>query len=470
MSKSAESRMSARVVVVGGGISGLAAAHAVASARPDAQVLVLEGADAVGGKLRLAEVGGVTVDVGAEALLTVRPEGVALLAELGLNSRRIAPRTTTAGVFAGGIRHPLPGKTMMGIPGSLDAARESGLFTARALDAIAAEPDKEPLAPLRGDVAVGALVRDRFGAEVLDRLVEPLLGGVYAGRADALSLRATMPALANALREGGSVVRAVAALADRGTRDPSAGPVFTSLSGGLGTLPAALVGTGAFEAIRRAAEGFELTCGSVPDGEVISAHAVVVAVPPSKAARLVGELAPRAASELAGIETASMAVVSFAFRDLHLPPGSGLLVAAGERLAVKGLTVSSQKWSLPTDQTQLRVSIGRAGDPIALQRDDAELIALARHELRPLLGITAEPIDALVTRWGGGLPQYAVGHVERIARIRESIAPLAGLALCGAAFDGVGIPACIGAAQRAAAEVVAALDARQAGAGPVGGR
>lgn len=457
-----------RVVVVGGGISGLAAAWTASAAGLD--VLVIEASSRVGGKLRVEEVGGVPVDVGAEALLIARPEGIDLLADAGLGAERISPLTTSAQVRAGGRSRPLPARTMLGIPSDVEAVRASGVLSADGLAALAAEPTLPPLAPLREDVSVGALVRSRLGDEVTDRLVEPLLGGIYAGRADDLSLRATMGKLADHLAEGGgSLVGAAHAVTDVGTRDPSAGPIFTTLRGGLGRLPPALAASGRFgvrtsttvRSIRRTPTGFALECGAVPAAESIEADAVIVAVPPSKAARLLRDVAPSASTELAGIESASMAIVSFAFDDVRLPHGSGLLVGAGERLAVKAVTLSSQKWPIPTGgRTLLRASVGRIGEPLALQIDDQELITLVCHELRPLLGIDVAPVDALVTRWGGGLPQYAVGHVERIGRVRASVAMVPGLAVCGAAFDGVGVPACIASAHAAVARIVASLPPR----------
>jgi oxygen-dependent protoporphyrinogen oxidase len=310
--------------------------------------------------------------------------------------------------------------------------------------------------PLDGDIAVGRLVRRRMGDEVLDRLVEPLLGGVYAGRADELSLRATMPALAERLGAGGSLTEAAAAVTT--ARRPPAGAVFTTLRGGLGRLPGALAGAGRFAVrtgvtvrdLRRTQAGFALDCAHGFDRFAVDADAVVVALPAAKAARLLRTAVPAAAGELAGIESASMAIVSFAFDGVTLPPGSGLLVAAGERLATKAITVTSQKWPLETGGlTLLRASVGRVGESTALQLEDDELAALVHRELQPLLGVTAEPVDVRVTRWGGGLPQYAVGHVERVDRIRAAVAAVAGLAICGAAFDGVGVPACIGSARRA---------------------
>jgi oxygen-dependent protoporphyrinogen oxidase len=444
------------VVVVGGGISGLAAAWTLAASGRD--VVVLEAGPVVGGKLRVASVAGVPVDVGAEAMLARRPEGLELAAELGLAT--IAPLTTAAAVRAGGALHPLPARTMLGIPGDVAAVRESGVLTEHALARIAAEPSLPPLPPITSDLSVGELVRSRLGNEVADRLVEPLLGGVYAGRADRLSVQATMQPLFAELSGGGSLVEAAARVT---TRASGSGPVFASLPGGLGTLPAALEASGRFEvrtgltvrSIRHDGAGFVLACAAVPASHDVRADSVVVATPAAKAARLLADVAPDAARELHEIESASMAIVTFAFRDVTLPQGSGLLVGLGEGLAVKGVTISSQKWppARADGLTLLRASIGRVGEAQLLQRSDEDLIARVRHELGVLLGISAQPEDAIVTRWGGGLPQYGVGHVDRIARVRAAVAAVPGLAVCGAALDGLGIPACIASARRAIADL-----------------
>lgn len=456
-----------RVAVVGGGISGLAAAYRLCAERPDAVVTVYETAGRPGGKLHVASLAGVPLDLGAEALLTRRPEGLDLIAELGLDGDRIDPLTTGALVRAGGLLHPLPLRTVFGIPGDVSAAG-SGPLSGAALARVAAEPGLPPLPPLTEDVAVGALVRERLGGEVVDRLVDPLLGGVYAGRADGLGLRATMPALAARLTEGGSLVAAAGAVAAAG-RGGDAGPVFTSLIGGLGRLAERLAAAGPFQvhtrttvrAVRRVPAGFALDLGPVPDSREVQVDAVVIATPAAKAARLLSDVAAGAAADLAGIETASMAIVALALPDVSLPAGSGVLVAANEPLAVKALTLSSQKWPIESGGLMLlRASVGRLGDSLALQRDDAELVMLVRRDLRALFGITDEPVDALVTRWGGALPQYAPGHVERVARVRAAVARVPGLAVCGAAFDGVGIPACIASAHAAAGQVLTALPGR----------
>ncbi|HEY3629769.1 MAG TPA: protoporphyrinogen oxidase [Jatrophihabitantaceae bacterium] len=452
-----------RVVVVGGGIAGLSAAWQVAAEAPDADVVVLEAAPAVGGKLRSASVAGVSVDVGAESMLARRPEGIELARAVGLGDDLRAPLTTSASIYAGGAAHPMPARTMLGIPSDVAALRESGVVDEAALSTVDAEPSRPPLPPLIDDVAVGPFVRARLGDAVIDRLVEPLLGGVYAGRADELSLRATMPALAARLRDGGSLVDAARAVTDVGARAPSTAPVFTSLTGGLGRLPTTLAGSGKFavrtgvtvRSIRRTPTGFALDCGPVPAAELVEADAVIVATPAAKAARLLDDVAPAASAELSTVDTASMAIVTFAFTDATLPPGSGLLVAAQEGRHIKAITLTSQKWPDVGDGlTVLRASVGRFGETTDLQRDDAELTALVLADLRALIGVEAAPVDSLVTRWGGGLPQYAVGHVEKVARIRTAVAAVPGLAVCGATYDGVGIPACIASARAAVAQAL----------------
>lgn len=452
-----------RVIVIGAGISGLAAAWHISQQDPSIQVEVLEAAPVAGGTLRVASVAGLAVDVGAEAMLARRPEGVELARAAGLGELVITPLTTSASVYAGGAAHPLPAGTLLGIPSDVIALRRSGVLDDDALATVEGEPRRPPLDPLTDDVAVGALVRPRLGDEVVDRLVEPLLGGVYAGRADELSLRATMPALATRLRQGGSLLQAARAVTDAAANSSSSGPVFASLVGGLGRLPTALAASGKFRvrtgvtvrAIRRTPAGFALDCGPVPTPQRVEADGVIVATPAAKAARLLGDVAPAAAGELSTVDAASMAIVTLAFEGVTPPSGSGLLVGRREARHVKAITLSSQKWpGTPAGLTVLRASVGRAGETTDLQRDDSELTELVLTELPALIGVNARPIDSLVTRWGGGLPQYAVGHVEKVGRIRDAVAAVPGLAVCGATFDGVGIPACIASARRAADRVL----------------
>jgi oxygen-dependent protoporphyrinogen oxidase len=459
------------VAVIGGGISGLSAAAAIVRARPDAEVVVLEGTDRVGGKLRRVQVAGAWVDVGAEAMLVRRPEGVRAVTEAGMASELISPLSTAALLRSRGANHSLPARTLIGVPSDVAAVRASGVLSGQAVARIEGEPAGGPYPPLTDDISVGDLVGRRFGPEVVDRLVDPLLGGVYAGRAGQLSLQAAIPALADRLMaSGGSLLQAAAATV--GT--PAPGPVFGSLAGGLARLPERLaerlaadnvqiLASTPVRELRRTATGFELALGSVPSRRQLSADAVVVAVPAGKAAVLLAQVAPVAAAELGAIDTAGMVIVTLAFAGLApdaLPPGSGVLVPAVEGLAVKAMTFSSQKWpgvGSESGVVLMRASLGRAGEQQALQRTDAELVALVRRELAAITGLVAEPVDSHVQRWGGALPQYAVGHLQRVARIRADVQRVPGLAVCGASYDGVGIPACIGSAHTAADRVLAGL-------------
>ncbi|MEO6699929.1 MAG: protoporphyrinogen oxidase [Jatrophihabitantaceae bacterium] len=461
-----------KVVVVGGGISGLAAAERLARELPATEVLVLESAGQVGGKLRRVQLAGAWVDVGAEALLARRPEGIALAERVGLTEQLIYPLTTAALLRNRGANRRLPAGTLMGVPTDLAAVRAAGVLTDETIARIEAEPAGGPYPPLPGDVSVGDLVAARFGEEVVQRLVDPLLGGVYAGHAHAISVQAAVPTLASRLMsQGGSLLDAAAANVAAGGRERSSAPVFASLDGGLATLAETLAERGGFtvrtsatvRTISRLGSGFSLVLGSAADPEQLSADAVVLATPAGKTAALLAELAPNAVSELAGIETASMAIVTLAFAGLPagaLPAGSGLLIPSIEGLSCKAMTFSSQKWpgvGAESGVLLMRASLGRAGEEWVLQREDAELVALVRAELEQLTGLAAVAVDSHVQRWGGALPQYAVGHLARVARIRSAVAEVPGLAVCGASYDGVGIPACIGSAHKATDRIVTAL-------------
>ncbi len=302
----------------------------------------------------------------------------------------------------------------------------------------------------------------------MEQLVEPLLGGVYAGHAGLLSAFATTPQLV-ALARQGSLLDAAQTLP---TSDV---PVFAGLPGGMGGLPAALEASGGFEVwtdspartLVRSGTGFVLTVGSAHDPRRVGADAVVLACPASPAARLLADLLPVAAEELAAVQSASMAVVTHAFRGddagaLDAAGASGFLVPPVEGRRIKAATYSFAKWAWVREAGAglllLRTSTGRHREEADLQRPDGELVATSLAELReavPGLG-AAVPVESHVQRWGGGLPQYAVGHLDRVARVRAAVATVPGLAVCGAAYDGVGIPAVIGSARAAVASVTQA--------------
>lgn len=454
--------MQPRTAVIGAGIAGLAAARDLLAAGHD--VVVLEATDRVGGKLRRETVAGVTVDVGAEAMLHRRAEGVDLARAVGLEIEH--PAVVSSRIWSRGALRPLP-RSLVGVPLDLDALAASQVLSPEGLDRVRQEPTLPPEPPelFEADLSVGDLVDRRFGTEVTDRLVEPLLGGVYAGHARRISARAAVPQLVSMAARGSLLERAAAL-------PPSYdGPVFAGLPGGMGTLPEALaaglpdVRTGVtVRVLERTATGFRLVTGATTAPEALEVDRVVLATPAAPTARLLADVAPVAAAELAGVETASMVVVTLAVRAadaavIDALGSSGFLVPPVEGRRIKAATFSFAKWGWVREAGReaglllLRTSLGRHGEAAALQATDEELVAWSLADLAEIAGLSAVPVDVHVQRWGGGLPQYGLGHLERVARARADVARVPGLALCGASYDGVGIPAVIGSARVAVSQI-----------------
>ncbi|MGI5412007.1 protoporphyrinogen oxidase [Streptomyces chartreusis] len=446
------------VVVVGGGIAGLAAAHRLLDR--GRHVTVLEASDRVGGKLLPGEIAGVRVDLGAESMLARRPEAIALAREAGLAERLQPPASASASIWTRGALRPMPKGHVMGVPGT--AAALSGVLSDEGLARIERDADL-PRTEVGDDVAVGAYVAARLGREVVDRLVEPLLGGVYAGDAYRISLRSAVPQLYQAARTHDSLTEAVREIQAKAAANQQTGPVFMGIEGGVGRLPLAVAesvrarggeivtGSPVTELRREASGGWRVVAGD----RVLRPDAVVVAVPAPAAAALLRAEAPGAAAELEGVEYASMALVTLAYRrsDAGLPAGSGFLVPPVDGRTIKASTFASQKWGWIADEDRdtivLRTSVGRYGETEILGRDDAGLVDVSRRDLKEATGLDATPLETRVTRWTDGLPQYPVGHHARVARVREHVARVPGLAVCGAQYDGVGIPACIASAYAA---------------------
>lgn len=466
-----------RVAVVGGGISGLTAAYRLRAALGSGtDIVLIDGSRRLGGALRTVELAGVALDLGAEAFLMRRPEAAGLVGELGLNGKLTHPTAAAPTVRAGGRTVGLPTRTMLGLPGA--AADVAGVLSPQGMARLAAEPTM----PLRWepgrDTAVGTLLRRRAGDELVDRLVDPLLGGVYAGRADALGLRATMPAVATALDRGAGSLLAAADAAlpasrpGQGQSRPS--PVFGTLRGGLGALVDALVAAAGVRVrlgllvrgLARIPGGWRLELSSATQAaaqtEALDVDAVLLAVPAPALRRLLADPVPAAAAAAGRIEVASCAVVGLALplaAGKALPQASGVLVAPSgpeeKVLSVKAFTFSGRKWAHARSAEALlvRASLGRHGETRVLQRDDDELVALVRADLAALTGVTAAPVATAVARWGGGLPQYAPGHLDAVAALEREVADTAGVAVAGAALHGVGLPACIATAGAAAQRI-----------------
>jgi protoporphyrinogen/coproporphyrinogen III oxidase len=441
------------VAVVGGGIAGLTSALRLAEA--GFRVTLVEATQRPGGKICTGPGG---VETGAEQFLlrdpaTGGPGGaLRLVDELGLSDLLVHPVTAAAGLWVDGVLTSLPGGTVMGVPGEGD------------LDGIAlADRDLDLGEPVLGpgaDVAVGELVRARLGDEVVEHLVDPLLGGVYAGRADRLSLQATMPALHKLLQSRHTLRGAVSAATAASRTHASGGPVFGTLRGGLSQLIDAV-------AQRLTALGVDIHYGRpLRNLDDLPADGYVLACPFKPAAALLDSTGPAAGLlELNGtpvgpldgsglsVDYASVGLITLRLPAFDLPDLSGFLVPADQGLSVKAATFFSRKWAHHAgDHVVLRASIGRYGDVAALQQTDEALVDTVCKDLATILGPMPEPVGARVTRWGGGLPQYAPGHVTRVARLRAALADRR-IALAGAAFDAVGIPACITSGEKAAIDL-----------------
>ena len=459
------------IVVVGAGIAGMAAAWEAADA--GARVVLLDADRRAGGKLGSTSLLGRRIDTGADAFLARRPEAITFVQDMGLGGSLISPATSSALVWSRGRLQRLPDGLVLGLPSNLLALARSrvlspGGVARAALDLVL--PGDPVAADV--DVAVGPLVRRRLGAEVHDRLVDPLLGGINAGSSDDLSLQAGVPQLAATVQGHRSLVAAAWLGRRRQRRTEGIGPVFSSVSGGLGRF--------ADQAARKLAErGVQVVLGFTAErierpsraggtkvgwsvvtgvGARFAADAVVLAVPPGPAASLLEPHAPTSAARLGEIASASVAMVCLAYREADVArplDGSGFLVPRRDGRLMTACSWASSKWPevAAPGTVVLRVSAGRAGDGQALALADDVLVARLHAELAAALGISSEPVARHVTRWTDAFPQYAPGHAELVGAVEQGLP--AGLGVAGAAYRGVGVPACIGSGRAAARRAVA---------------
>jgi oxygen-dependent protoporphyrinogen oxidase len=444
------------VVVVGGGITGLAGALFLSER--GAAVTLVESAGRFGGKIWTEPFAGISLDTSADAFVARTPSATALCQAVGLGDDLVAPATGAAYVWTRGRLRALPAGQLLGVPTDLAALARSGLLSWRGT----ARAALDVVLPGRGlgseDRSVADVVGRRLGHEAVDRLVDPLVGGINAGRTDRLSIEVTAPQLATAARAR-SLIRG----ARRARADPGPAPVFLTVRGGLRRLVDAL-------AARLTEAGVELRAGDgviglerdgsgwsvlTQSGLRLSADSVLLTVPAAAAARLLDGLSPSAAGELATVATSSVALVTLAYARSAVPgppPGSGFLVPRVDGRLLTAASWVNAKWP-HLDQPEtfvVRASAGRAGDDRALSLSDGELIDRLHGELTEAMGLAGEPSEARVHRWIDAFPQFAVGHAALVARVEAALTSDApGLVLAGAALRGVGIPTCISGAHQA---------------------
>ena len=485
------------VAVVGGGIAGLAAAWELVTGSPGPapDVVVFEADDRLGGKLKSETFGDRRVDVAADAFLARRPEATGLCEELGLTDQLIPVGASGASVWARGHLRPMPAGLNLGVPTRWWPLARSGILgpteSARVL--------KDLVLPHLGtgqefgDRTVGEIVGTRLGRAVVDRLADPLIGGINAGNVDHLSAAATFPVLIAASHQSGSLMRRLGlALAAAARSGPGpATPVFWSLASSTAGLVDALVEalgargvtfhTGTpVDAVDRlpgrpgGQPRWGLTLGSsdghdLRDGQP-AFDGLILATPAPRAGVLLAPHAPHAAGLLGAIHYASVAVVTLALPEGSIRSplrGTGFLVprtsvVAGRPALITGCTYLDRKWPrlARPGETLIRVSVGRFGDDRFTSLDDDALTAAVLGEMKALVDIRGEPLEAMVTRWLDAFPQYEVGHLITVGRIEEDLAALPVVAVAGAGLRGVGIPACIGSGRAAASRVLTSLAAR----------
>jgi oxygen-dependent protoporphyrinogen oxidase len=443
-----------RIAVVGGGISGLAAALDLVER---AEVTLFEAGERLGGPIRTVEFAGATVEAGPDAFLARRPEMIDLAARVGFaTDELISPTAADAGIWTRGAVRQMPAGLVMGVPRSADHLGDTGIISADGVARAAAERELPPL-DVGDDIGMGDLVRRRFGEEVFERLVDPLMGGVHAGRSELLSAAVAMPQLLAAARSGRSLSESLP------VPPPSSDPVFYTVQSGLGDVIDAagkqlpdVRYQSPVEELRVVGGGWEIG-GESFDGVVVATHAPVTA-------GLIAEIAPDAARVLTTMEYASVVLTLLAYPTdaFASPPStSGYLVPRVEQKLTSAVSWWNAKWSqrAPDGTQVVRVSTGRSDDVRHRDLSDDELVAALHRELVEATGVRADaPIETRVSRYEESLPQFKVGHLTNVAAVAHASAANAPapLALAGSYLEGLGLPACVASGQTAAARVLTA--------------
>jgi oxygen-dependent protoporphyrinogen oxidase len=469
--------MNRRVVVVGGGITGLAAAHrALELARERSiglEVLLLEAVPRLGGVISTQKIDGFLVEGGPDGFVTEKPWALELCARLNLSARLISTGTSHRSVYVvrGGVLRPLPEGFFLMAPTRLGPVLRTPIFSWHGKARMALEP----LVPRRrenSDESLASFVRRRLGQEVLERIAQPLVGGIYGADPEELSLAATLPRFLEREQQSGSILRAMwqeqrrrplAAKPESGARYS----MFVSFKEGMQEIVDALVSRLPQDAVRLGRKiarvdfiGPERSWAALTQkNEAIRADGVILTTPAYSAAELLAQAAPQLTTKLNRIPYTSTATVNLAYRreDISHPLDAfGFVVPAIEKRSIMACTFSSVKYPgrAPEGFVLLRAFVGGALQAAELERDDAGMEAAVRRELSALLAISAAPLFCRVSRYPRSMPQYRVGHLDLIRSIGDELDHLPALALAGAAYGGVGIPDCVRSGEKAAEKIV----------------
>lgn len=468
-----------RIAIVGGGISGLAAAYRLGrevATGAEIDVTLIEAGARLGGKIQTEHLDGFTIEAGPDSFLASKPAATRLCQELGLGDRLIGTRPDGGGTFIlrDGRLEPLPEGITMLVPTRLGPILRSRLLSPRGKLRLAWELFVPPKRD-GGDESVASFVRRRFGREAFDHMAQPLLSGIHGGDAEQLSILSTFPRLRESEQRYGSLVRAM--LAQRRAAPARPAPsgsiprsAFLSLKGGMGDLVDALASaldgvdvrckTSVESIARRETGGYRLRLG---DGAALEADAVILATPAWASAGMLEDLAPDLARTLRAIPYTSSATVALAYRAADiagLGGGRGFVVPRVEQRELSAVTWVSSKFAgrAPEGMALVRGFVGGAGREAVVDLGDDLLIGVVRGELQAILGLEAEPVLTRVHRWRQAQPQYTLGHAERLKAIDRALGDLPGLRLAGASYRGVGIPDCIESGEAAAAAVLRGAD------------
>lgn len=466
-----------QVAVVGGGLSGLTAAFYFHRALPEASLSLYEASDSLGGVIATERRGDWLVEHGADCFSMTPPDALTLCRDLGVEQELVEPEMRGRGAMIshGNRLLPVPAGFVLMRPTRLFQVLRSPLLSWRGKARLAAERFVKPRRD-DSDESLASFVRRRFGRETLDRVVQPLVAGIYTADAERLSMQATMPQFVRMEREFGSLIgaRSSGASADgtKAIERYSAGArygQFRAFPEGMGrlfdelrgALPDATIHSGKrVEGIER--QGDDRWRLRIAGGETAACDGLLLALPAPAAAPLLAPVCADAAAELEAIPYASSAIVLLGVATdqiARLPEAFGFVVPAVDHRRILAGSFASHKFPgrAPAGRALIRVFIGGALQPELLAEDDASLVRIAREELAELIGLRGEPEWTAVRRWQRAMPQYHVGHLDRVARIEAAIADLPGLELAGNALHGVGIAPVVGTARRAAQRLAAAL-------------